>query len=43
MAAGRSSSMPSRLRQLLSGEGSIGPSIRLDAEPVSSFESFLLL
>ncbi|KAL0693667.1 hypothetical protein Bca4012_060847 [Brassica carinata] len=25
--------MPSRLRQLLSGEGSIGPSIRLDAEP----------
>ncbi|KAL0644346.1 hypothetical protein Bca4012_042636 [Brassica carinata] len=26
--------MPSRLRQLLSGEGSIGPSIRLDAEPL---------
>ncbi|KAL0793741.1 hypothetical protein Bca101_065118 [Brassica carinata] len=33
MATGRSASMPSRLRQLLSGEGSIGPSIRLDAEP----------
>ncbi|KAL0693668.1 hypothetical protein Bca4012_060848 [Brassica carinata] len=33
MATRRSASMPSRLRQLLSGEGSIGPSIRLDAEP----------
>ncbi|CAE6231131.1 unnamed protein product [Arabidopsis arenosa] len=41
MAAGRSSSMPSRLRQLLSGEGSIGPSIRLDAEPPPEIKSFI--
>ncbi|XP_019090663.1 PREDICTED: E3 ubiquitin-protein ligase UPL1-like [Camelina sativa] len=41
MAAGRSSSMPSRLRQLLSGEGSIGPSIRLDAEPPPDIKSFI--
>lgn len=28
------SSLPSRLRQLLSSEGAIGPSIKLDSEPV---------
>lgn len=32
------SSLPSRLRQLLSGEGAIGgPSIKLDSDTVSSF------
>ncbi|KAF8079578.1 hypothetical protein N665_1017s0001 [Sinapis alba] len=41
MATGRSASMPSRLRQLLSGEGSIGPSIRLDAEPPPEIKSFI--
>ncbi|XP_010520834.1 PREDICTED: E3 ubiquitin-protein ligase UPL2-like [Tarenaya hassleriana] len=40
MATGRSS-MPSRLRQLLSGEGSIGPSIRLDAEPPPDIKAFI--
>uniref|UniRef100_A0A2C9VXM3 Uncharacterized protein n=1 Tax=Manihot esculenta TaxID=3983 RepID=A0A2C9VXM3_MANES len=30
------SSLPSRLRQLFSGESVIGPSIKLDSEPVSS-------
>lgn len=34
MAALRSS-LPSRLRQLLSGETAVGPSIRLDSEAVS--------
>jgi len=29
------SSWPSRLRQLLSNEGAIGPSVKLDTEPVS--------
>lgn len=29
------SSLPSRLRQLLSSEGSIGPSVKLDYDPVS--------
>ncbi|KAE9458821.1 hypothetical protein C3L33_09258, partial [Rhododendron williamsianum] len=29
------SSLPSRLRQLLSTEGAIGPSVKLDSEPVS--------
>lgn len=28
------SSLPSRLRQLLSSEGAIGPSVKLDSEPV---------
>ncbi|KAF8048266.1 hypothetical protein N665_2583s0001, partial [Sinapis alba] len=41
MATRRSASMPSRLRQLLSGEGSIGPSIRLDAEPPPEIKSFI--
>lgn len=31
------SSWPSRLRQLLSSEGAIGPSVKLDSEPVSFF------
>jgi len=29
------SSWPSRLRQLLSNESAIGPSVKLDTEPVS--------
>lgn len=29
------SSLPSRLRQLLSGDGSFGPSVKLETEPVS--------
>ncbi|CAH8320273.1 unnamed protein product [Eruca vesicaria subsp. sativa] len=33
--------MPSRLRQLLSGEGSIGPSIRLDTEPPPEIKAFI--
>ncbi|CAH8357182.1 unnamed protein product [Eruca vesicaria subsp. sativa] len=41
MATRRSASMPSRLRQLLSGEGSIGPSIRLDTEPPAEIKSFI--
>ena len=31
------SSLPSRLRQLLSREGAIGPSVKLDSEAVSYF------
>lgn len=30
------SSLPSRIRQLLSADGALGPSIKLDSEPVSS-------
>lgn len=35
------SSLPSRLRQLLSSEGAIGPSIKLDSEPPSSIKAFV--
>jgi len=37
------SSLPSRLRQLLSGEGSLVPSVKLDSETVSSSILLLLL
>lgn len=36
MATARST-LPARLRQLISGENSIGPSVKLDSEPVSFF------
>jgi len=36
------SNWPSRLRQLLSSEGAIGPSIKLDSEPVSVFFSSMV-
>ncbi|XP_022131797.1 E3 ubiquitin-protein ligase UPL2-like isoform X2 [Momordica charantia] len=35
------SSLPSRLRQLLSGEGSFGPSIKLDSEPPPKIKDFI--
>ncbi|KAF7830039.1 E3 ubiquitin-protein ligase UPL1-like [Senna tora] len=35
------SSWPSRLRQLLSSEGAIGPSIKLDTEPPPKIKSFI--
>ncbi|XP_023545877.1 E3 ubiquitin-protein ligase UPL2-like isoform X2 [Cucurbita pepo subsp. pepo] len=35
------SSLPSRLRQLLSGEGSFGPSIKLDSEPPPKIKAFI--
>ncbi|XP_042046787.1 E3 ubiquitin-protein ligase UPL2-like [Salvia splendens] len=34
------SSLPSRLRQLLSSEGAIGPSLKLDAEPPPRIKAF---
>lgn len=37
------SSWPSRLRQLLSSEGAIGPSVKVDTEPVSVFSLSLSL
>ncbi|KAK4801652.1 hypothetical protein SAY86_022139 [Trapa natans] len=40
MAALRSS-LPSRLRQLLSGETAVGPSIRLDSEPPVKVKAFI--
>lgn len=36
------SSVPSRLRQLLSADGSLGPSLKLDSEPVSFLFFFFL-
>lgn len=35
------SSLPSRLRQLLSSEGAIGPSIKLDSEPPPRIKAFI--
>ncbi|XP_022728281.1 E3 ubiquitin-protein ligase UPL2-like [Durio zibethinus] len=35
------STLPSRLRQLLSGETSIGPSIKLDSEPPPQIKAFI--
>ncbi|KAL1540220.1 HECT-type E3 ubiquitin transferase [Salvia divinorum] len=35
------SSLPSRLRQLLSSEGAIGPSVKLDAEPPPRIKAFV--
>lgn len=35
------SSLPSRLRQLLSSEGAIGPSIKLDSEPPPKIKAFI--
>ncbi|CAJ1971660.1 unnamed protein product [Sphenostylis stenocarpa] len=35
------SSWPSRLRQLLSNEGSIGPSVKLDTEPPPKIKAFI--
>ncbi|KAJ7965883.1 E3 ubiquitin-protein ligase UPL1-like [Quillaja saponaria] len=35
------SSLPSRLRQLLSGEGAIGPSVKLDAKPPPKIKAFI--
>ncbi|KAL1546797.1 HECT-type E3 ubiquitin transferase [Salvia divinorum] len=35
------SSLPSRLRQLLSSEGAIGPSVKLDAEPPPRIKAFI--
>ncbi|XP_059637615.1 E3 ubiquitin-protein ligase UPL2-like [Cornus florida] len=35
------SSFPSRLRQLLSGEGAIGPSLKLDSEPPPKIKAFI--
>ncbi|XP_020547513.1 E3 ubiquitin-protein ligase UPL2 isoform X2 [Sesamum indicum] len=35
------SSLPSRLRQLLSSEGAIGPSVKLDAEPPPRVKAFV--
>ncbi|XP_051123521.1 E3 ubiquitin-protein ligase UPL2-like isoform X2 [Andrographis paniculata] len=35
------SSLPSRLRQLLSSEGAIGPSIKLDPEPPANIKEFV--
>ncbi|XP_022768487.1 E3 ubiquitin-protein ligase UPL2-like isoform X2 [Durio zibethinus] len=35
------SSLPSRLRQFLSGETAIGPSIKLDSEPPSQIKAFI--
>ncbi|KAA8538199.1 hypothetical protein F0562_027807 [Nyssa sinensis] len=35
------SSLPSRLRQLLSGEGALGPSIKLDSEPPPKIKAFI--
>ncbi|GFZ10082.1 LOW protein: E3 ubiquitin ligase-like protein [Actinidia rufa] len=40
MAALRSS-LPSRIRQLLSTEGSIGPSVKLDSEPLPKIKAFI--
>ncbi|CAL5383970.1 unnamed protein product [Camellia sinensis] len=40
MAALRSS-MPSRLRQLLSSEGTIGPSVKLDSDPPPKIKAFI--
>ncbi|PON85715.1 Coatomer beta subunit [Trema orientale] len=40
MAAPRSS-LPSRLRQLLSGDGSFGPSVKLDSDPPSKVKAFI--
>lgn len=40
MAALRSS-LPSRLRQLLSGEGAIGPSVKLDSETPQKVKAFI--
>ncbi|XP_028066908.1 E3 ubiquitin-protein ligase UPL2-like isoform X3 [Camellia sinensis] len=40
MAALRSS-LPSRLRQLLSSEGAIGPSVKLDSEPPAKIKAFI--
>ncbi|XAR48483.1 Ubiquitin--protein ligase [Bertholletia excelsa] len=40
MAALRSS-LPSRLRQLLSSEGAIGPSVKLDSEPPPKIKAFI--
>lgn len=36
------SSLPSRIRQLLSADGALGPSIKLDSEPVSSIALLVL-
>ncbi|KAL2505911.1 E3 ubiquitin-protein ligase UPL1 [Abeliophyllum distichum] len=35
------SSLPSRLRQLLSSEGAIGPSVKLDSEPPPRIKAFI--
>ncbi|KAL3514293.1 hypothetical protein ACH5RR_027010, partial [Cinchona calisaya] len=35
------SSLPSRLRQLLSGDGAIGPSVKLDSEPPTKLKAFI--
>ncbi|GKV48946.1 hypothetical protein SLEP1_g55724 [Rubroshorea leprosula] len=35
------SSLPSMLRQLLAGEGAIGPSIKLDSEPPPKIKAFI--
>ncbi|KAH6837954.1 hypothetical protein C2S53_000423 [Perilla frutescens var. hirtella] len=35
------SSLPSRLRQLLSSEGAIGPSVKFDTEPPPSIKAFI--
>jgi E3 ubiquitin-protein ligase HUWE1 len=35
------SSLPSRLRQLLSTEGAIGPSVKLDSEPPPKIKAFI--
>uniref|UniRef100_A0A5B6ZFI1 HECT-type E3 ubiquitin transferase n=1 Tax=Davidia involucrata TaxID=16924 RepID=A0A5B6ZFI1_DAVIN len=35
------SSLPSRLRQLLSGEGALGPSLKLDSEPPPKIKAFI--
>ncbi|CDP00938.1 unnamed protein product [Coffea canephora] len=35
------SSLPSRLRQLLSGDGAIGPSAKLDSEPPAKVKAFI--
>ncbi|CAA3008577.1 E3 ubiquitin- ligase UPL2-like [Olea europaea subsp. europaea] len=40
MASSRSS-LPSRLRQLLSSEGAIGPSVKLDSEPPPRIKAFI--
>ncbi|KAK4483925.1 hypothetical protein RD792_011134 [Penstemon davidsonii] len=35
------SSLPSRLRQLVSSEGAIGPSVKLDTEPLPTIKAFI--
>ncbi|KAK9758378.1 hypothetical protein RND81_01G225900 [Saponaria officinalis] len=41
MTSLRSTSLPSRLRQLISSEGSFGPSLHLDSEPPSKVKAFI--